>query len=119
MARAKAEKTAPKTRVERAISRTPAIKSLPESESIPPKEPESFRRNDLLDAVAARSALPKSDLRAVIEVVLDEMGEALASGRDLAVPPLGRVKVQRRKKNDGAEILTLRLRRKAEDLAAS
>ncbi len=110
----KAAKTTTKTTAQRAISRTPAVKSLPASESTPAPDAANFKRNDLLKAVAARSALPKSDLRAVIELVLDEMGTALSSGRDLALPPLGRVKVQRRKDGEGAEVLSLRLRRKSD-----
>ena len=102
------------TRAKRAIARTPAVKSLPADESDSKAESVAFKRNDLLAAVAARSALPKSDLRSVIELVLEEMGTALSDGKDLALPPLGRVKVQRRKESGGAEILSLRLRRKVD-----
>lgn len=103
--------------VEAPVGRTPAIKALPadESQDANQADPETkpFKRNDLLAAVTARSPLPKSDLRTVVELVLDEMGNALADGHDLALPPLGRIKVQKRKENGGAEVLSLRLRRKS------
>lgn len=119
MASTKTAASGAKATTKRASARTPAIKSVPEGESIPENEPTTLKRNDLLQAVAARSALPKSDLRPVIELVLDELGEALASGRDLALPPLGRVKIQRRKEIEAGEVLSLRLRRKSSDAVES
>ena len=109
-------KSASKPALRRAIARTPAVKSVPtgESDRTDATSP-SLKRSDLLSAVAARSALPKSELRAVVELVLDELGTALSAGQDLALPPLGRVKVQRRKETDGAEVLSLRLRRKTSE----
>ncbi|MBF9036846.1 DNA-binding protein [Rhodobacterales bacterium HKCCE2091] len=71
----------------------------------------AYRRSDLLDAVSARSAMKKADLRTAVELVLDELGRALSDSRDLALPPLGRVKQVKRKDTGGAEVLTLRLRR--------
>ena len=109
----KPAKSASKSTLQRAIARTPAVKSMPAGESNRSEETRpSLKRSDLLSAVAARSSLPKSELRAVVELVLDELGVALSAGQDLALPPLGRVKVQRRKEADGAEVLSLRLRRK-------
>jgi len=93
--------------------RVPAIKSVPAGESIPAAVAQTYKRADLLNAVAARCAFPKSDLRAVLEVMLDEMGHALSADQDLALPPLGRLKIQRRKDTKDATVLTLRLRRKA------
>ena len=109
---AKSPETGATTGARRRTPKVPAIKSVPPGESIPTAQTQAFKRADLLDAVAARSALPKSDLRAVLEVMLDEMGQALATDRDLALPPLGRVKIQRRKDTRDATVLTLRLRRK-------
>ncbi|MEM6609599.1 MAG: HU family DNA-binding protein [Pseudomonadota bacterium] len=95
-------------------ARAPAITTMPTEETDSVENDQVFKRNDLLDAVAARSAMARSDLRAVIELVLDEVGGALTSGHDLALAPLGRIKVQKRKSTDGAEVMTLRLRRKSE-----
>lgn len=114
MAQAKSTQAVPKAAARRAISRTPAVKSLPAGESTPEADSQLFRRNDLLDAVAERSAMPRSDLRSVIELVLDEMGKALSEGQNLALHPLGRVKIQRRKDGEEAEVLSLRLRRKTD-----
>lgn len=101
--------------VRKAAAKVPAAKVAPAPESAAPEEADNlFKRSDLLAAVAARSDLPKSQLRDVIELVLEEMGQALSSGQDLAVPPLGRIKQQRRKEMDGAEVLGLRLRRKTD-----
>ncbi|MEM9756426.1 MAG: HU family DNA-binding protein [Pseudomonadota bacterium] len=104
------------TRPTRRAARVPAVKSAPiQAEPEPGESPATaapFKRGDLLAAVARRSPLPRSDLRVAIDLVLDEIGQALDGGRDLVLPPLGRVKVKRRKAVQGAEVMALRLRRR-------
>ncbi|WP_223252254.1 hypothetical protein [Paracoccus mutanolyticus] len=45
------------------------------------------------------------------------MGEAIASGQTLALPPLGRARINRQRDVWGAEVIVLRLRRRQRDLA--
>ncbi|MBF9029844.1 hypothetical protein HKCCE3408_05500 [Rhodobacterales bacterium HKCCE3408] len=70
-----------------------------------------IKRGDILDAMAARSALKRGDLKTVLDLALDEIGRALDSGNDLILPPLGRVRLVKRKPGT-VEVMTLRLRRK-------
>ncbi|MDG3042704.1 HU family DNA-binding protein [Roseicyclus marinus] len=71
-----------------------------------------YRRNDLLEAVCARSAIKRSEARQIVELVLDELGLALERRDELIVPPLGKLSVKRRRpEGGGSDVLTLKLRR--------
>ncbi len=71
-----------------------------------------FKRADLIEAVAERTALKKSDAKVVLDLVLEELGRALDRTDELVLPPLGKLSVKRRKPDaDGPDILTLKLRR--------
>jgi hypothetical protein len=71
-----------------------------------------FKRTDLIEAVAERTALKRSDAKVVLELVLEELGKALDHNGELVLPPLGKLSVKRRKPDaDGPDILTVKLRR--------
>jgi hypothetical protein len=71
-----------------------------------------FKRTDLIEAVAERTALKKADAKVVLDLVLEELGRALDRTDELVLPPLGKVSVKRRKPDaDGPGVLTLKLRR--------
>jgi len=73
---------------------------------------EAFKRPDLIDAVAKRSVLKRSDARTLIELVLEELGKAADANDELVLPPFGKLMVKNRKPNeDGPDILTVKLRR--------
>jgi Bacterial DNA-binding protein len=61
---------------------------------------------DLIDSVAAKTGGKKPEVKAVVEATLAALGEALATGKALVVPPLGKLRVV---KNKGPA-LTLKLR---------
>ncbi|NKX46464.1 HU family DNA-binding protein [Roseicyclus persicicus] len=72
----------------------------------------TVRRSDLIEAVAARTALKRSDAKVVIDLVLDEIGRALDRSDELALTPLGKLSVKKRKPDaSGPDILTVRVRR--------
>ena len=50
--------------------------------------------------------------RPIIDATLAQLGEALSAGQTLAVPPLGRGRVNLEKDLRGGDVITLRLRRK-------
>ncbi|MFD0979273.1 HU family DNA-binding protein [Tropicimonas aquimaris] len=75
------------------------------------------RKPDLVDRVVAATGAKKADVRSVVDATLAELGKALAKGETLQLPPLGRVKVQKRKPVDGGEVLQVRLRQVAEGAA--
>ncbi len=61
---------------------------------------------DLIDSVATATGGKKSDVKKTVEATLAALGEALATGKALTVPPLGKLRVV---KNKGPA-LTLKLR---------
>jgi len=75
-----------------------------------------FKRGDLIEAVAERTSLKRSDAKVVLELVLDELGRALDRNEELVLPPLGKLIVKKRKPDaDGPDILTLKIRRPRTD----
>ncbi len=70
---------------------------------------EVLRRKAFLEQVAARSGIRKSDTRAVTEAALSVIADALQRGEDVALPPLGRIRVVKSREGDRSRILTLRL----------
>ncbi len=66
----------------------------------------ALKLKDLIETVAAATGGKKSEVKVVVEATLAALGEALATGKALAVPPLGKLRVV---KNKGPA-LTLKLR---------
>lgn len=66
----------------------------------------TVKLKDLIDSVASATGGKKADVKATVEATLAALGEALATGKSLAVPPLGKLRVV---KNKGPA-LTLKLR---------
>jgi hypothetical protein len=65
-----------------------------------------LKLKDLIDRVAGATGAKKPEAKKAVEATLSAMGEALATGKTLAVPPLGKLRVV---KNTGPA-LTLKLR---------
>lgn len=84
-------------------SAKPALKAVtaPKSDSKPKAKIEALKRRALLEAVAMRVGVKRTDAREVMDAVLVEMAEALDQGRDLILPPFG--KVMLRKDKDGQD----------------
>jgi len=80
-----------------------ALKAVtaPKSENKPKAKIEALKRRTLLEAVAMRVGVKRTDAREVMDAVLVEMAEALDQGRDLILPPFG--KVMLRKDKDGQD----------------
>ena len=72
---------------------------------------EPLRKKELIDTVVRRSGIKKKDAKPVIEALLAELGENLAAGRELALPPLGRVKINREKDIPNGRVIVMKLRR--------
>ncbi len=79
-----------------------------------PQDKTELRKKELVDLVVERSGVKKRDAKPAIETALSILGEALADGQSLNLPPMGKIKVQRCKDVDGAEVLSLRMRRKTQ-----
>lgn len=76
-----------------------------------PAGPAQLKKPALLDQLVARSQLKKRDAKPALDAVLALIGEALARGDELILPPLGKIRVVKSKDvGDGAQLLTLKLR---------
>ena len=84
---------------------TPALKVV---EPAPAQDAaaNAVKLKDLVDSVAAATGGKKPDVKKTVEATLAALGEALATGKALTVPPLGKLRVV---KNKGPA-LTLKLR---------
>ncbi|MBE1288810.1 MAG: hypothetical protein GJ679_02225 [Rhodobacteraceae bacterium] len=94
---------APKSKATAKPSDKPALKAVTaaKSDSKPKTKIEALKRRALLEAVAMRVGVKRTDAREVMDAVLVEMAEALDQGRDLILPPFG--KVMLRKDKDGQD----------------
>lgn len=70
------------------------------------------QKRDFIDRVVAATGARRSEVRPIIEATLAELGRVLSDGNTLAVPPLGRARVNLEKDARGGDVITLRLRRR-------
>lgn len=78
----------------------------------PEKEDTRFKRPNLIEAVSERTSMKRSDVKMIVELVLDEMGKALDKNEELVLPPLGKVMVKKRQPNPtGSDLLTMKVKR--------
>lgn len=73
-------------------------------------EPEELKRKELIDLVVARSGMKKRDVKPVVDSMLEVLGQTLGEGREFNLPPLGKLKVQRMKDNDGTQVMVAKIR---------
>ncbi|ARU00506.1 HU family DNA-binding protein [Yoonia vestfoldensis] len=77
----------------------------------PAATPTPLKKPELLDQLVARSGLRKRDAKLALDAALALIGEALARGDDLILPPLGKIRrVKAKDLGAGAHLLTLKLR---------
>ena len=77
-----------------------------------PQPAQVVQKKDFVDRVLAVTGAKKSEARPIIEATLEQLGQALSAGQTLAVPPLGRARVNLEKDQRGGDVITLRLRRR-------
>lgn len=107
-----ARKTAVKTtaRKKAAVAPKPAATAVSKPAPAAGGFPDALRKKELVEKVVARAGIKKRDAKPVIEAMLAELGETLAAGRSLVLPPLGRLKVNREKKLANGRVLVVKLR---------
>lgn len=69
-----------------------------------------LKKKDIVERAAERSGLKRGEARKAVEAALDVLAEALLSGAELMVPPLGKIKVVKEKQAANARILTVKIR---------
>ncbi|EAR51579.1 DNA-binding protein HU, putative [Oceanicola granulosus HTCC2516] len=70
-----------------------------------------LKKKDFVERVVTRSGLKKRDAKLAAEAALAVLGEAIANGEELNLPPLGKLKINRRKAQANGMIYVCRLRR--------
>ncbi|MGJ8545254.1 MAG: HU family DNA-binding protein [Sulfitobacter sp.] len=78
-----------------------------------------MRKKELFDLVTARSGMKKKDVKPVVEALLAVFGEAISEHRDMVLPPLGRLKIQRSKDLKDAQVTVLKLRQRKPQAGAA
>ena len=94
----------PKAKPEAEAAAKPALTVV---ESASGSKPVAMKLKDLVEVGASATGGRKPEVKAAVEATLAALGEALASGNALAVPPLGKLRVVKSK----GPALTLKLRR--------
>jgi Bacterial DNA-binding protein len=102
---AKPAKSAAKSKPSGDATVKPALKVVDPAPAADPKGA-ALKLKDLIDGVATATGGKKPEVKKIVEATLAALGEALATGKALAVPPLGKLRVV---KNKGPA-LTLKLR---------
>lgn len=105
-------KPAAATRTKAPPVKSPVVTAAATSEDKPEKIRDVLRKKELVDAVVARSGIKKKDAKPVVEAMLAELGEALAAGRELILPPLGRTKLNRERVLDDGRVMIVKIRQK-------
>lgn len=73
--------------------------------------PDMVRKTELIDAIVLRTGLKKKDVKPTVEATLELFAQTLKEGKDLSLPPMGKIKLMKSKDLDnGAKVLTLKLR---------
>ena len=75
----------------------------------------ALRKKELLDTVALKTGMKRSEVKKVVEATLTTMGLALQDSRDLNLQPFGTVKVNRERKLPDGKVVAARIRQ-ARDL---
>lgn len=107
---AKRSTTAPKS----VPQKPPLAQKIETTTSAPPNPdaPDLLKKRELIENVVRRSGIKKKDAKPVVEAMLAELGETLASGRGVALPPFGRAKINRQKDLEDGRVLIVKLRQK-------
>jgi hypothetical protein len=109
---AKAAKPAAKAKAAPAAAK-PELKVVA-AKAAPEATGGGLKLKDLIESVATATGGKKPDVKKTVEATLAALGEALAAGKALTVPPLGKLRVVKAK----GPALTLKLRRSEGSKAA-
>ncbi|KAA9008956.1 HU family DNA-binding protein [Histidinibacterium aquaticum] len=70
-----------------------------------------LKKKAFIDRVVDRCGGKKRDVKPAVEAALEVLGEAIANGEELNLPPLGKVKINRQKEVANAHVYVCKLRR--------
>jgi nucleoid DNA-binding protein len=102
-------------------ARLRAVDTAADAAAAPADKParKDRRRTDLADAVVAGSALKRPEAKAVVALLMTELGQALDRDGTVNLPGLGKLSLKKRQTDkNGTEVMTLRLKRQRQAAAA-
>jgi DNA-binding protein HU-alpha len=109
--------TAAKSRVTKPVAATPATAKTPEvpkatvvSDTTPTTTAPMMKKRELLNLVVERSGVRKKFAKPTVEAMMEILGEAIAEGRDLNLPPMGKIKQQRTKEASNVRVTVAKIR---------
>lgn len=84
--------------------------ALTVADAIPADAGPELKKQELIDKVLAKGDIKKKNAKPVIEAVLAVLGEVLAEGREINLPPLGKIKINRVRDMANARIIVAKIR---------
>ena len=97
----------------------PIAEPAPKSAPVLSTEPDALKLRDLLNDALEGRGLKRSEAKQAIEAALTVLGAALADGRPVNLPGLGKLTMKRSKVVKGRRVSELRLRQKLEEPGAT
>lgn len=101
--------TASKATAEKVAAAAPEPKVVAISQPVVGQE--DMRKKELIDLVVERSDVKKKYAKPAVEAVLAILGETIESGRELTLPPMGKVRINRVEDKGAAKVYICKLRR--------
>lgn len=84
--------------------------ALTVAETTPADAGPELKKQELIDKVLAKGDIKKKNAKPVVEAVLEVLGEVLAEGREINLPPLGKIKINRVRDLANARIIVAKIR---------
>jgi DNA-binding protein HU-alpha len=84
-------------------------------ETTPSQTAPMLKKKELLDAVVERSGVRMKFAKPTVEAMMAVLGEAIAEGRDLNLPPMGKIKQQRTKDAANVRVTVAKIRQSKRD----
>lgn len=95
-----------------------ATKATVVTEKAPTTTAPMMKKKELLDLVVERSGVRKKFAKPTVEAMMAVLGEAIAEGRDLNLPPMGKIKQQRTKDAANVRVTVAKIRQSKDSGAA-
>ncbi|MEM9637190.1 MAG: HU family DNA-binding protein [Pseudomonadota bacterium] len=85
-------------------------KTPPSTAPTPTVTQPELKKRELIEALTAQTGLKRRDVRHVAEAMLATLGKALADGRSLNLPPMGKLRIRRSEGREQGQMLTCKMR---------
>lgn len=97
-----------------AAKATPEPAPAPEPTVVTVSEPvlaaADLKKKELIDMVVERSEIKKKFAKPVVEAMLEVLGETIASGRELNLQPMGKLRINRTEEKSNGRIIVCKFR---------